>query len=293
MAEFVTDQAEGLRRLLGKDFVRILTLTSSRPGMGKTTAVLNLAVALARAGKNVMLVDENPGKGNISAMLGARHAHDLLDVARLGKSLEEVMIPGPEGISILQAAQGQALADLGEEEQAMLVDCMSHIAKPVDVVLVDTAAGSPSHLLSLSLSAQEIIVVLSPEGSSITDAYALIKMMNMQYAKRHFRILVNRVKNEDEARTVFDNMSKVASRYLAISLDFMGHVPLDAPLRQASRLKEPVINAFPLSASSSSFRHIADTVVRWPCPRHNEISLGDFLQHLIQGSRLSAANIRA
>ncbi|MBY0579109.1 MAG: P-loop NTPase [Burkholderiales bacterium] len=283
MAEFATDQAEGLRRLFGRDFVRIVTLTSSKAGLGKTTAILNLAAALAKAGKNVMVLDENSGRGNLGSMIGARHAHDLLDVVRQGKSLEEVMIAGPQGISILQAAQ----ADLSMDEEERLVDCMSHVARPADVVLVDTAAGSPGHLLSLS--AQEIVVVLSPEGSSITDAYALIKMMNMHYAKRHFRILVTRAKNAEEARAVFDNMSRVARRYLAISLDFMGHVPLDAQLRQASRLKLPVVEAFPLSASSSSFRHIADSIVRWPCPAHDEMSLGDFFQHLIQGSRLCAA----
>lgn len=291
MAEFVADQAEGLRKLLGRDFVRILTLTSSKVGVGKTTAVLNLAVALARAGKNVMILDENPGKGNLNAMLGNRGVPDLLDVARLGKSLDEVTISGPQGISIVQASQG--LADLSEAAQVKLIDCMSHIAKPVDIVLVDTVAGSPSHLLSLSLSAQEIVVVLSSEGSSITDAYALIKMMNLHYAKRHFRILVNKAKHAEEARTVFDNMANVAKRYLAISLDYMGYVPLDAQLRQASRLKGSVIEAFPLAASSSSFRNIADSVVRWPCPQQSEMSLGDFLQHMIHGSRLSAANIRA
>ncbi len=282
------DQAEGLRRLLGRDFFRIVTLTSSRTGVGKTTAVLNLGAALSRAGQNVMILDENKGKGNLAGLLGIRDAGDLLDVARFGRTLEEVMIPGPEGMTLLQAAQGiSALADLSETEQERLVACMSNIARPVDVVLVDTAAGSPGHLLSLALAAQEIIVVLSPEGSAITDAYALIKMMNMHYGKRHFRILVNKVKNGEEGRAVFENMSKVAMRFLSISLDYMGYIPLDGTLGQASRLMRPVTDVFPLSSSSASFRSIADSVIRWPCPQN--MSLGDFLQHLIQSSRLSSA----
>lgn len=293
MGQFTVDQAEGLRRLLGRDFVRILTLTSASAGVGKTTAILNLASALAKAGKNVMVVDENRGKGNLSAKLGIGYSRDLLDAARQGSTFEEVMIAGPEGIAIMQAAQGKALAELNEEEQGRLVAMMSNIARPVDVVLVDAVAGSPGHLLSLSLASQEIVVVLSAEQSAITDAYALIKMMNMDFGKRHFRILVNKARSEEAARTVFENMSKVANRFLAISLDYMGFVPLDESLAQASRLKCPVTEAFPLSASGSSFRRIADAVVRWPCPEQVNMSLGEFLQHLIQSSRLSMDDIRA
>lgn len=277
-----------MRRLLGRDFFRIVTFTSSRAGVGKTTAVLNLAAALAGAGKNVMILDENPGRGNFADFFRIKDAGDLLDAARSGRTLDEIMIPGPEGMTVLQAAQGaEALADLSEKEQVRLVDCMSNIARPFDVVLVDTAAGSPSHLLSLTLSSQEIVVVLSPEGSAITDAYALIKMMNLHYGKRYFRILVNKVKDEEEGRAIFENMSKVARRFLALSLDYMGFVPSDGTLMQASRLMRPVIDAFPLSSASSSFRNIADSVIRWPCPQN--ISLGDFLQHLIQSSRLTSA----
>ncbi|HQT25243.1 MAG TPA: AAA family ATPase [Burkholderiales bacterium] len=284
----MTDQAEGLRRLLGRDFVRIVTLTSSRDGVGKTTATLNLATALANAGKSVMILDENPGKSNLADQLHRDSAGDILDVARHGKPLEEVMLTGPERIVILQASRGvQELADLSEPEQQRLIDCMRNIAKPADVVLVDTAAGSPGHLLSLTLDSQEIVVVLSPEGSAVTDAYALIKMMNLQYGKRHFRILVNKVKSGEEGRAVFESMSAVARRFLAVTLDFMGHVPFDGSLLQASNLGRPVVEAFPLAEASSSFRHIADAVIRWPCSQ--QMNMGDFLNRLIQSSRLSAA----
>ncbi len=284
----MTDQAEGLRRLLGRDFVRIVTLTSSREGVGKTTAALNLAAALANAGKSVMILDENPGRGNLAGMLRRDAQGDILDVARLGRPLEEVMLKGVDGVAILQASRGvQALAELDETEQQRLIDCMGNIAKPVDVVLVDTAAGSPGHLLSLSLDSQEIAVVLSAEGSAVTDAYALIKMMNLQYGKRHFRILVNKVKSEEEGRAVFESMSAVARRFLAVTLDYMGYVPDDEALRRAFNLGRIAVEAFPLSRAGSNFRQIADSVIRWPCSQ--QMDLGDFLNRLIQGSRLSAA----
>lgn len=285
MAEFAADQADGLRKLLAKDFVRILALTSSGAGVGKSTAVLNLAAALALAGRKVMVLDEN---GSLCRRLGIEGARDLLDAAE-GASLDELLVGGPAGISILQAARRGEGLEGGER----LIERISEVGRPFDVVLVDTVPGSPGHLLSLSRSAQEMIVVLSTEGSSITDAYALIKMMNLNHGKRHFRILVNRAKTEEEARAVYDNMAKVARRYLAITLDYMGHVPQDDALRQASRLGDAVVQAFPLSAPSTRFRAMADDILGWPHPQQNEISLGEFLRHLIRSSRLSAADIRA
>lgn len=277
----VADQAEGLRKLLGRDFVRILTLTSSREGVGKTTAVLNLAVALSKAGKNVLILDENPGRG-LAAMLGIDGGHDLLDVANHGIPLEDAMIPGPEGVTILQAGRR-----IGEYRE--LAGCMS--SRPVDVVLVDSAAAAGGSLVIPDFASQEVVVVLSAQGRAVTDAYALIKAMHKEYGKRHFRILVSKARDEIEARAVFDNMSQVARRFLALSLDFMGYVPFDESLRRASCLKGAVVDAFPLAASSSSFRKIADTVVRWPYPQHKHGSIGDILQQLIKSGRLSAANI--
>ena len=278
----VVDQAEGLRKLLGRDHVRIMTLTSSKVGVGKTTAVLNLAVALSKAGKNVLVLDENPGCGGLAAMLGVEGAHDLADVANRGMPLDEAVIRGPEGIVILQAERNA----LFEREEGI---SMSN--RPVDVVLVDSAAGSNIRMLVPDVAAQDVVVVLSAEGSAITEAYALIKSMHRDYGKRHFKILVNKVKDEAEARAVFDNMSKVARRFLALTLDFMGYVPVDEALRQASRLKGAVIESFPLAASSSSFRKIADAVVHWPYPQHEHCGIGDILQRIIRTGRLSAANI--
>ena len=291
MVQFLADQAEGLRKLLGHDFVRILTLTSSGHGVGKSTMVLNLAAALANAGKHVLILDENPGKHNLTAMMGVKRAYDLMDVVRFGRSLDEVMIPGPDGVSILQASHGgsQALAALSELELDNLVSRMHDAARPVDLILVDAAAGHASRLLSPTLHTQEIVVVLSAEG--ITDAYAHIKMMNLNHGKRHFKVLVNRVRSEDEARAVFENMSKVARRFLAISLEFIGFVHQDDALRQASRARGAFLDAHPQSISSNCFRTIAESIARTPGTQHRHMNVGEIVQQLLQGGRLSAAEI--
>lgn len=279
-----------MRKLLGHDFVRILTLTSSGHGVGKSTLVLNLAAALANTGKHVLILDENPGKHNLTSMMGIKRAYDLLDVVRFGRSLDEVMIPGPEGVSILQASHGsQALAALSELELDNLVSRMRDAERPVDLILVDAASGHASHLLSPTLHSQEIVVVLSAEG--ITDAYAHIKMMNLNHGKRHFKVLVNRVRSEEEARAVFENMSKVARRFLAISLEFMGFVHQDDTLRQAARTRGVVVDAYPQSISSNCFRSIAESIARTPGAQHRNMNVGEIIQQLLQSGRLSTAEI--
>ncbi len=290
MVQFLADQAEGLRKLLGHDFVRILTLTSSGHGVGKSTMVLNLATALANVGKHVLILDENSGKHNLTSMMGIKRAYDLLDMVRFGRSLDEVMIPGPEGVSILQASHGsQALAALSELELDNLVSCMRDAARPVDLILVDAASGHASRLLSPTLHSQEIVVVLSAEG--ITDAYAHIKMMNLNHGKRHFKVLVNRVRSEEEARAVFESMSKVARRFLAISLEFMGFVQQDDALPQSSRARGPIVNAYPQAVSSNCFRSIAESIVRTPGAQHRNMNVGEIIQQLLQSGRLSTAEI--
>ncbi|NNM82088.1 MAG: P-loop NTPase [Burkholderiales bacterium] len=281
MAEFATDQADGLRKLFGRDSIRIATLTSPDSGVGKSISVANLAVALASAGKNVLVLDENAGEGNVCSLFGLREKPDLLDAGGVG--LDQLLVEGPCGISILKAVRRPA----GEEMRGMLIDRIGHASH--DVLLVDAAPGSPGNLLPSS--SQEMIVVLSTEVSSITSAYALIKKMHLSQGTRRFRVLVSRAKNGAEARAIFDNMAQVAMRYLAITLNYMGHVPEDDALRHAVRLKKPVLEAFPMSASGSCFRSMADAMLAWPRLHREDMSLGDFLQHLIRSSRLSEADI--
>lgn len=293
MVEFAQDQAEGLRRLLAHDFVRVVTVTSGRRRAGKTSIVLNLAVALARCGKNVLVLDEQAGKGNIDAMLGLKPHFDLLHVIRREKTLDEVIMQGPEGVQIVPAAQGvRKLAQLSVAEQEWLVQSFSHLPKAVDVVLVDAVAGIAGNVLSLSLAAQEVVVVVSGEAASITDAYAMIKVLRQDYAKQRFHIVVSKAKTEGEAQAIFNNMAQAANRYLDVSLEYMGYVPLDEKLRQSARIFKPVVEAFPASPSGTAFRRLAEAVDRWPHPKDDSGRLDTFLQRLIISSRMTEQGVR-
>lgn len=283
------DQAEGLRRLLSGDFVRIVTLTSGRRGVGKTTALINLAAALAKRGKQVMVLDEHQGAHSVVGMLGLTPYYDLGHVVRRERTLEQVMLSGPEGIMVVPAGKGvQSLAALGTEEQESLVRAFGQLAQPVDVVLVDAVAGVASHVLPPSLAAQEVVLVVDPRPASLTDAYALIKVLNQGFALRSFHIMVNRVAGPEEGEAVFRNVAAVASRFLKVTLDCMGFVPLDEKLHRATQLGRSVVDAFPATAAAQTFRDMAEGVDQWPPPGGEEGQLEAFMQRLIQTSRAAA-----
>lgn len=290
LANPVQDQAEGLRRLLVGDFPRIVTVASGSAGVGKTTSVINLAAALARGGKHVLVIDENADANNLGGTLGLRSHRDLLDVMRRHKTLDEVIILAPAGFRLLSAGRGmRVLGKLDSHDQAHLIDSFARFSQPVDVVLVDAAPSRASRLLPLNCSSHEVVAVVSPEPASITAAYALIKHISSEHGKRQFRILVNKVRTETEARIIFDNMASAANRYLTVSLDFMGFVPPDDKLRQSVRLGRPVIESFPAAASARAFGHMTEPLSRRPYREGENNSEGGglkgFMQCLIQGGQ--------
>lgn len=288
MVDVVQDQAEGLRRLLERDSVRVVMLTSGRAGAGKSNIVVNLAMALAKRGRQVLVLDEQQGKDGMENLLGLTARYDLMHVIRREKTLEEVIVRGPEGVGIVPAGKGlQMLGELEQEDQDWLVQSFRQIAKTVDVMLVDAVAGVASNVLPLSLASQEIVIVVSEHPSSITDGYALIKLLNQRFAIHRFHILASKVKSEPEARALYDNMAKVAVHFLDVSLDFMGYVPLDDKLKQAGRIGRAVVDAFPAAASAKALRSMAETIEQWPQPSGENGRLDAFMQRLIHSSRIA------
>ncbi|PTR09001.1 flagellar biosynthesis protein FlhG [Nitrosospira sp. Nsp5] len=291
LANPTEDQAEGLRRLLAQDSPHIITVVSGSVGAGKTSTVINLAAALARNGKDVLVIDENAGATNLAGTLGLSAHRDLLDVIRRDKTLDEVIISGPDGIRLLPAGRGMpVLGKLGLPDQTHLINCFDGFSQPMDVLLIDAAPGRISRMLSLALSSHEIVVVVSPEPASITAAYALIKHISGDHGIQRFSVLLNRTVIETEAQMIFDNMAGVASRYLAVSLDFMGFIPPDDKLRQSNRRGHSVIEAFPAAISATAFRRAAEALTHGPrCEgegnESNEKGLGGFMQCLMQGSQ--------
>ncbi|WP_240190329.1 MinD/ParA family ATP-binding protein [Azospira oryzae] len=295
MAEFRGDQAAGLRRLFGREQLRVVSFAAGCEGVGKSVAVANLAAALARQGKEVLILDENTGADNQAALFGVPARYDLVHVVNREKPLEEVLLAAGAGVRLLPAARAvKKLSRFSLAQKQALVEGLAEMEHPADVILVDTAVDHPLGFSPLGLAAQETVIVLSATGSAITEAYALIKKMSTGYARRDFRILVNKVKAAADAEAIFDNIAQVASQRLHVSLDYSGCIPLDDALRQSSRLAQPVVTAFPESPAARSLRGLAADMLHWPQSGREGGGLEQFVQQLLHLSqRITPSPIHA
>lgn len=295
MTRFILqDQAAGLRQLASLralDTGRVFTIAGGKSRIGKTSVIVNLASALAQNGQRVLLIDENPCHNNICTSFGIKARFDLLHVIHRDKSLDQVILRGPDNISILSAMRGiQALSKLDPLEQNWLVKSFSELADTVDIVLIDTAMTGTSHVLPLSLASEQILIVISGSAASLTGAYALIKIMSQEYYRQHFLILVNKVDSETESLAIYQNLYKVARQYLSASLEYVGYIPNDEKLHQSTQLCKSVLSIFPTSQASICFKYIAQNILRSACPDRYAGGVDDFMQRLIRTSLLSMDN---
>ena len=285
MADYRGDQAAGLRRLFSREQPRIITFAAGSIGVGKSILVANLAASLARLGKEVLVLDEN-SKNNIASCFGTRIHHDLQHVINREKALSDVLLNVAPGIRILPAARAmKKLGKLTLLQQQAFLESITGMERPADVVLVDASLDHPLGFSPVGLAAHETVIVISATGASITDAYALIKKVSLGYARRNFRILVNRVRGPEEAGAIYGNIAQVThSRGLA-KLEFAGYVPVDERLRQASRLCQPVVGLYPEAPASKACRTIASDLLNWSLHGEGAGGLEQFAQQLLHLSQ--------
>ncbi|PLY15084.1 MAG: cobyrinic acid a,c-diamide synthase [Sedimenticola sp.] len=285
MSNVITDQAAGLRRMVNPAPVRVIAVTGGKGGVGKTNISVNLAVAMAESGKRVMLLDADLGLANIDVMLGLHPHKDLSHVLQGECNLDEILLEGPAGIKVVPGASGvQQMAELSPAEHVGLIRAFSDIGSDLDVLIVDTAAGISDTVISFSRAAQELIVVVCDEQASITDAYAMIKLLNREYGVDRFRILSNMARSAQEGRDLYNKMCRVTDRYLDVMLSYMGSIPYDDYLRKAVRSQKPVVQAYPRSRVAQTFKNLAKKADNWPVPDGAGGHLQFFVERLIQFS---------
>lgn len=285
MSEQIEDQATGLRRMVNPEPVRVIAVTGGKGGVGKTNISANMGVALAELGRRVILLDADLGLANLDVVLGMHAERNLSHVMRGECSLEEVMVTGPKGLKVIPGASGiQHMAEMSPAENAGLIHAFSEVANDVDVLLIDTAAGISDLVISFSRAAQEQIVVVCDEPASITDAYAIIKLLNREHGVSRFRILANMVKSVQEGRDLYNKMCRVTDQYLDVMLTYMGSIPYDEQLRKAVRSQKPVVEAYPRSRVSQAFKNLAKKADNWPIPSGVSGDLQFFVERLIQYS---------
>lgn len=287
MSPQTSDQAEGLRRLLGKQMPKVVTLVSGGARTGKTCAAINLAVAIALAGRSVMLLDENCGPCNVTATLGIDTAADMADTIRGSRALEQTLVPGPEGLVILPAGRGvQALASIDEGGRARLIDGFARIGGALDFILVDTAAGPSSRLLPMAHPEQETILIATASGMGQANALGMIKLMHRELGARNLHLLVSMARSEAEAEATYYNLANVADRHLGAGLEFFGVASVDKRIAQAAKVGRAAVEMFPHAPGSLQWRRQAQEVMRWPLPREAAEGMDRFVQRLILGSRV-------
>jgi flagellar biosynthesis protein FlhG len=242
--------------------MRVLSVTSGKGGVGKTNFVTNLAYVLSKFGKNVYIFDADIGLANIDVLLGLTPEYNLQHVLNGEKSINEIIVNGPGNIKIFPASSGiQELSELNDEQKIHLLSEFGSLKDEIDFMFIDTGAGISSNVMYFNMAAREKIVVVTPEPTSITDAYAIMKVMSKKYSIDRFKLVANQVKNEAEADELYANLNSVAERFLDVTIDFTGYICKDNNIVKSVRKQKLVTELYPESPSSLCFVRLAKAIL--------------------------------
>lgn len=268
------DQAEGLRNIIKKHEIqsekvqagcrnaRVITVTSGKGGVGKTSLSVNLAIQLRRLGKKVIILDADFGLANIEIMLGIRPQYNLSDLMFRGKDIADIITYGPEGIGFISGGSGiNEMANLTREQVFQLIQKLKELDEMADVIIVDTGAGIGDSVLEFVAASAEVLLVVTPEPTSITDAYALLKLLNRNSSyspgKTILKMVANQVRGNKDADELFEKIGVVVNKFLNIDIEYLGAVPYDNNMQRAVMRQEPLSMAEPNSSAAKSVERIA------------------------------------
>lgn len=265
--------------------VQVIAVSGGKGGVGKSNISVNLSIALAELRRRVVLLDADLSLANVDVLLGLKAQNTLADVLAGTHTLSEVLVTGPAGIKIVPAASGvQRMASLGPAEHAGLINAFNDLDDQVDILVIDTAAGISETVVSFLRAANEIVVVVCDEPSSITDAYALIKLLNKEYQVQRFRVVANMTRTAQEGVNMFNKLNSVCERFLDVSLQFLGSVPFDENVRKAVQKQKALLEFAPTSKAAVAIRNLAKAVDQWPLPAAPTGRLEFFVERLLQAA---------
>lgn len=273
--------------IVGANSPRVITITSGKGGVGKTNVAVNLAIACRRLGRKVLVFDADLGLANIDIIFGLDPKYNIEDVIAGKKDLSQIIVRGPEGVDVIPASSGiQELTHLTEGQKIHLLNEFDILNNIYDILLIDTGAGVSSNVIYFNLAVEERVVVVTPEPTSVTDAYALMKIMFMQYGVKNFYLLMNMVADEREAKSVYNNLSRVIARFMIdISIDYVGFIPKDNLLQRAVTKRRPVVCSYPESPSSRAFEEFARFFIRQTDRISSDGNIKFFWKRLMAGVR--------
>ncbi len=278
----IEDQASSLRKMNQSKLIKVMAVTGGKGGVGKTNVSLNLAISLAKQGKRVLVLDADLGLANCDVLLGLRVDKNLSHVLRGECTLDDILVTGPHGVKIAPATSGsQSMAELGTTEHAGLIRAFSELRTEIDTLIVDTAAGISDMVMSFSRAAQDVLVVVCDEPTSLTDAYALIKILNREHGVFKFKIVANIVRSEREGKELFSKLSKVTGRFLDVALELVGIIPFDENIRKSVRKQAAIVDAYPSSPAALAITNLAQKSMTWPIPAQPGGHLEFFIEQLV------------
>ena len=276
------DQANGLRRMTGSRPVKVIAVSGGKGGVGKTNVSANLAVALAGLGRRVMLLDADLGLANVDVLYGLQPRQTLADVVRGDCTLSDIVLDGPLGVKVVPGASGLTeMADLGPQALAGIVHSFSEYHDELDVLLVDTAPGITPDVLRFAEAAHEVLVVVRDEPTSLTDAYAVVKVLSSERDVQRFRVVTNMTQGSGDGIALYNKLSRVTDRFLNVSMHHTVSIPFDERVSRAVQMQTPFMTAYPASMAALSVRKLAERVDAWEVPRQARGGIEFFLERLV------------
>ena len=265
------DQASKLRAMVRENFIhkqkaasgpRVIAVTSGKGGVGKTNLVVNLGIALAKLGQRVAILDADLGLANVDVLLGINPPYSLYDILFGEKTINEIIVRGPLGISIVSGSSGvQDLANLDQQGRERLIAALGYFNDHADFVFIDTGAGISRNVLGFVAASEEVIVILTPEPTSLTDAYSLVKVLATYKVHSIVNLVVNRALDEQEAQGTVNQFMAVVNKFLQIRINYIGSIYEDQVVRQAVKSQAPFIIQKPNSSASSGLNDIAGVLL--------------------------------
>ena len=288
MREAYPDQAAGLRRLRSTRSTKVIAITGGKGGVGKTLTAVNLGAALAKLGRSAMLLDADLGLANVDVLLGLKPRLNLEHVLAGQCTLDDVILTAPSGLRVVPASSGSLnMATLSRLHHAGLIHAFSQVLEPLDVLLIDTAAGLGEGVVTFSEAAQRVVVLVCDEPASLTDAYGLIKVLSRRHAACRFEVVANMVETPAHGRELYDKLMRVCQRFLGINPAYLGYVPHDDYLRQAIRRQATVVETFPSSPAARAFHRLAQAIDGWTPVANARGGIEFFMERLVHPAPLA------
>ena len=286
------DQAAGLRRLATAQPIKVIAITGGKGGVGKTLVAVNLGAALAQLKRSTMLLDADLGLANVDVLLGLHARLNLEHVVNGECALEDVIVTAPSGLRVVPASSGSlSMATLGRVQHAGLIQAFSQLLEPLDVLLIDTAAGLTDGVVTFSEAAQRVVVVVCDEPASLTDAYGLIKVLSRRQAGCRFEVVANMVESAAHGRALYEKLVRVCHKFLDLSPTYFGCIPQDEYLKRAVRAQATVVESYPSSPSARAFARLALAADAWAPAAGARGGIEFFMERLVRRAPVVAESV--